>query len=118
MACHALNLFNSTRYAIDEDFVENYNEVDDWDVTNNKNYAYLSQVEILNLQQMQQRNFARYRYNSLFTVKLCLLNGNNFSLNHKYDKRGRTYCQGYHVNYQGTPWNKAVVEFSHKEITK
>ena len=108
-ALDALNLFNSTRYAIDEDFVENYNEVDDWDVTNNKNYAYLSQVEILNLQQMQQRNFARYRYNSLFTIKLCLLNGNNFSLNHKYDKRGRMYTDSYYLNPQGNDYKKCTL---------
>lgn len=40
-----------------------------------------------------------------------------FYLTHKYCKRGRTHCQGYHVNYQGTPWNKAVVEFADKEVT-
>ena len=39
-----------------------------------------------------------------------------FYLTHKYDKRGRTYCQGYHVNPQGNPWNKAVVEFADKEF--
>lgn len=38
-----------------------------------------------------------------------------FWLTHKYDRRGRTYCQGYHINYQGNPWNKAVVEFANKE---
>lgn len=27
--------------------------------------------------------------------------GNEFYLTHRYDKRGRTYSQGYHVNYQG-----------------
>lgn len=42
--------------------------------------------------------------------------GNEFHLGHKYDKRGRTYCQGYHVNYQGNDWNKAIVEFANKEI--
>ena len=40
-----------------------------------------------------------------------------FYLTHKYDKRGRVYCQGYHVNYQGTPWNKAVIEFANEEVT-
>lgn len=38
-----------------------------------------------------------------------------FYLTHKYDKRGRTYCQGYYVNYQGHDFNKAVVEFANKE---
>lgn len=42
--------------------------------------------------------------------------GNEFYLTHRYDKRGRIYCQGYHVNYQGAPWNKAVVELAEVEI--
>ncbi|WWC81973.1 RNA polymerase, phage-associated [Burkholderia phage vB_BpP_HN05] len=42
--------------------------------------------------------------------------GDEFYLTHKYDKRGRIYCQGYHVSYQGAPWNKAVIEFAEGEI--
>lgn len=41
-----------------------------------------------------------------------------FWLTHRYDKRGRTYAQGHHVQYQGTPWNKAVVEFYDKELVQ
>lgn len=36
-------------------------------------------------------------------------------LTHKYDKRGRTYCQGYHFSYQGADWNKALVTLAKKE---
>jgi len=36
-------------------------------------------------------------------------------LTHKYDRRGRCYASGYHVNTQGTDYNKAVLQFSHKE---
>lgn len=39
----------------------------------------------------------------------------DFYLTHRYDKRGRVYCQGYHVTYQGAPWNKAVIELADKE---
>ena len=39
-----------------------------------------------------------------------------FHLTHRPDKRGRIYSQGYHVNYQGSPWNKACIEFANKEI--
>ena len=42
--------------------------------------------------------------------------GGEFYLTHKVDKRGRTYSQGYHVNYQGADWNKAVIEFANQEI--
>lgn len=35
--------------------------------------------------------------------------------NHKYDSRGRMYCQGYHVSYQGSAYNKAAVELHKQE---
>ena len=48
---------------------------------------------------------------------ICMVDEDSgFWLTHKYDKRGRTYAQGHHVQYQGTPWNKAVVEFFDKEL--
>jgi DNA-directed RNA polymerase len=42
--------------------------------------------------------------------------GNEFYLTHRYDKRGRVYCQGYHISYQGNAWNKSVIELADKEI--
>lgn len=43
------------------------------------------------------------------------ISGGVFYLTHKYDKRGRVYSQGYHVNYQGNTWNKATIEFAEGE---
>lgn len=42
--------------------------------------------------------------------------GNKFWLTHRYDRRGRTYTAGYHVNPQGTDMNKAVLELADKEL--
>lgn len=28
---------------------------------------------------------------------------------HQYDKRGRVYCRGYNISYQGSEWSKALV---------
>ncbi len=36
-------------------------------------------------------------------------------LTHKYDRRGRCYASGYHINPQGTDYNKAVLQLAHKE---
>ena len=45
--------------------------------------------------------------------------GNEFFLTHKYDKRGRQYAQGYHINYQGDGYHKAMVEFEYSDhLTK
>ena len=37
-------------------------------------------------------------------------------LTHKYDRRGRCYSSGYHINTQGTDYNKAVIQLAHKEV--
>lgn len=64
----------------------------------------------------RRKAFAKYDRTSRDVIKGLMSISDTFYLTHKYDKRGRTYCQGHHVNYQGTPWNKAVVEFHDTEI--
>lgn len=68
--------------------------------------------------QKRVKAFDKYDKNSKEIMELLSVAGNEFYMTHKYDKRGRCYCQGYHVNYQGNPWNKAVIEFAEGEITK
>lgn len=65
----------------------------------------------------RKRAFDKYDKSSREVIKRLTDITDVFYLTHRYDKRGRTYCQGYHVNYQGTPWNKACVEFANKEVT-
>ncbi len=64
----------------------------------------------------RRKAFAKYDRTSRDIIKGLMTITDTFYMTHKYDKRGRTYCQGYHINYQGTPWNKAVVEFHDTEI--
>ena len=64
----------------------------------------------------RKRAFEKYDRVAKDVIELLIKEGNEFYLTHKYDKRGRTYCQGHHVTYQGTPWNKAVIEFANKEV--
>ena len=66
--------------------------------------------------QKRKKAFAKYDRTAKDVMSLLTTHGNKFYLTHKYDKRGRVYAQGYHVNYQGNPWNKAVIEFERKEI--
>lgn len=65
--------------------------------------------------QKRVRAFEKYDRTAHEVMQLLTQEGNEFHLTHKYDKRGRTYSQGYHINYQGTSWNKAVLEFTDKE---
>lgn len=60
--------------------------------------------------------FEKYSRTAKEVMELVTKEGNNFSLAHKYDKRGRTYACGYHINFQGTSYNKAVIEFADKEL--
>ena len=66
----------------------------------------------------RKKAFAKYDKTAKSVMSLLMQQSDHFYLTHKYDKRGRVYCQGYHVNYQGTPWNKAVCEFADKELVE
>ncbi len=66
----------------------------------------------------RRRAFEKFDRTSREVIGTLVGLGNEFHLTHKYDKRGRVYCQGYHVSYQGAAWNKAVIMLAdeHKEI--
>lgn len=48
--------------------------------------------------------------------KLHAIGSNPFYMAHRRDNRGRTYCEGYHINYQGNDWQKASVSLHKKEF--
>lgn len=62
------------------------------------------------------RAFEKYDRTAKDVMAFLMKESDSFHLTHRYDKRGRVYCMGYHVNYQGTPWNKAVIELAEQEI--
>ncbi len=64
----------------------------------------------------RKRAFEKYDRTCHDVIEILTEHGNEFFLTHKYDKRGRIYCQGYHVSYQGAPWNKAVIELAEPEV--
>lgn len=64
----------------------------------------------------RKKQFEVFYDTSVEVMEGLLALGNKFWLTHKYDRRGRTYACGYHVNSQGTDYNKAVLELARKEI--
>lgn len=64
------------------------------------------------------RAFEKFDRTCHDVIDVLTEHGNEFFLTHKYDKRGRVYCQGYHVNYQGAPWNKATIELAEPELVE
>lgn len=41
-----------------------------------------------------------------------------FYLEHSYDTRGRSYCSGYYITYQGSQYKKAIIQLAQKELVK
>lgn len=61
-------------------------------------------------------NWLRMIISSREVYKELLLEGNMFYLNWRFDKRGRIYSQGYHVNIQSTSYKKALINLHKKEV--
>jgi hypothetical protein len=56
--------------------------------------------------------------NSYRTYIKLVREGNRFYLSHKYDKRGRCYVEGYHINTQGSSFKKAIVQLAQSELVE
>lgn len=63
----------------------------------------------------RKKNFEKYMNTAYTVMELVALEGNKVYFTHAYDKRGRTYTRGHHVNDQGNDWNKACIQFYFKE---
>lgn len=63
----------------------------------------------------RQKAFKKFDRTSRDVIDLVAMQSDRFWLTHKYDKRGRTYAQGYHINYQSGDWHKAMIEFYRTE---
>lgn len=61
----------------------------------------------------RRKAFEKYNETTLWNMEMLSQISNKIYLTHSYDKRGRTYCNGYHINYQGNSWNKGVILFAH-----
>lgn len=68
--------------------------------------------------QKRRKAFEKYDAVAKDIIALLLKEGNEIYLTHRYDFRGRTYCMGFHITYQGTDWNKAVLELADKEVLR
>ena len=70
------------------------------------------------LQEHDKRIKQFHKFDKDSRVVISILNDitDKFYMVHGPDKRGRLYCKGYHINYQGHDWAKAIVELSNKEM--
>lgn len=96
----SLNTFNQVAYSLDIKMLTTFDE---------------EPKQLLDTHQ-KELQFNKLREDSYEIFKLLITNGNNFHFTHKVDKRGRTYCQGYHVSTQGNSFRKAILNLAKKEI--
>ena len=106
-----INRMNRVRFAIDHDtarMVKNkWRNLD-------KQKAGESKAEF----EKRRKMFEKYDRTAKDVITALSIHTDCFYLTHKYDKRGRVYCQGYHINYQGAPWNKATILLADKELVQ
>ncbi len=92
-----LNLMNQIEFSINETVLSKVKNV--W---NSSKDETMRQID----------RFNRY---CKITYDLMLKFGNKFRFSHRYCYRGRTYCEGYYLNYQGNDYCKSLLEFANKE---
>lgn len=93
-----INIMNGIKLKLDT-FMLQYEEVP------NKELDTIEKVE----------QFNRMVTASKKVYKAILDVGGKFYLTHKYDKRGRLYSQGYHINIQSTDYKKSLISLAEGE---
>lgn len=104
-----INRLNSIRFSIDDDTANMV--ANTW-----RNLDKPKEGESRQEYHRRLKAFEKYDTVSRAVIGEMLSLGNEFYLTHKYDKRGRTYCQGYHISYMGNQWNKSVIRLADMEV--
>ena len=106
-----INRMNRVRFAIDHDTVRMIKNK--W-----RNLDRQKAGETKDEFNRRKKMFEKYDRTAKDVITALSVHTDSFYLTHKYDKRGRVYCQGYHINYQGAPWNKATIQLADKELVQ
>lgn len=83
-------------------------------IINNNQYTVKEKELDYRSHKIKQQCLSDYR-NKLKDIYTALNMHDQFYITNSYDKRGRIYSNGYHINPQGNDYNKSVIEFYHKE---
>lgn len=102
----AINALQSVAWELNVDILDDLRDVLKDSDEALSTYELQDRVKAFNLRDVETDNVIQY----------LLDNGNTFFFGWKYDKRGRSYSQGYHVNPQGNEYRKAMLQFSNKKM--
>ena len=101
-----INTLNKQEYILDTWFIDNHKKP--W-FQDYKDTSKMSEHE-RNQYEIQLKSWEKYQEQLEVFVKH--LKENPFYFEHKYDKRGRIYVQGYHFSTQGTSYEKACINLN------
>lgn len=104
-----INRSNSVALSLDTRVIRNIRD-------NRKHLDAPKENESIEEYEKRVQSFLKMEKDSMRVFAMLVNHGNRFYLTHKYDKRGRTYCQGHHTSYQGSTYRKAIIELADKEI--
>lgn len=97
-----LNIINNVALKLDTEFLSKVEE--------EPNHEFETERQAELWQEFKEQSYEFY--------KLMVECGNKFYFNHKVDKRGRIYSQGYHINPQGAPFKKSSLELWKQELVQ
>lgn len=97
---HVLNILQDVKYVLDMDIASEPDTID------------LESIDPKHQEQAKANFEQMLKENSLV---YDMYKDQEFSFVFQYDKRGRIYSKGYHINIQGNPYRKAMLKFAKKE---
>ena len=118
IALDVLNIVNGYRLCLNEDILDTVNEEPTHDLNTVEGAELMTEIQLMKAIQQQRKNWEKHLSQSAYFYNHIRINNNLMYLNNKYDKRGRLYSQGYHINPQGTSYKKAIIDLYDKEVVE
>ena len=120
IALDVLNIMNGYELCLNEETLKNVEEpTHDLNVVERKpDQPQLSVIETQRMVAQQHRNWAKHMDQCNYFYAHILINNNKMYLTNKYDKRGRIYSQGHHINPQGNSYKKACIDLFNKQVVE
>lgn len=120
IALDVLNIMNRYELTLSEFILDNVPEEPTFDLESVevKPDKPMTDIEYKRAVEQQRKNWERHLAQSAYFYKHIRANDNHMYITNKYDKRGRIYSQGYHINPQGTSYKKACIDLYNKQVVE